>query len=334
MTILIQAMRRMRRKVISREPHSLQLSHRQWPSECVDHTRVHRHVHMSHWMRWLQVPLARHRVHFSAQHRCFVQRTDAGTERRFRGLVPTLRARFCRTDAPPEGPVIRAPSRITGPRSGSRRGMRGGCARGRLVDRQLAVAVALLAQSRHAWTVRDILHPRASPPGQPALQARHRRWRATLHAYTYRVLRYLADHDWEPVGAQVPVAHGPCRLATAVDLVCVPRAELRSGGGPGTRVALFEIKTGFQHRGYDGPVAAHLRPPFQAWPDTHRNRHQLQWLGTCLLFRTAFRTRHWVLEGGGILRVDDAGVHAYLPTGHETLDVLRSTLLLRPPRSR
>lgn len=282
---------------------------------------------MSHWARWLRVPTARHRVRFSAQHRCFVQRTEAGTERRFRGLVPTLCARLCYTDTPPAAPVVR-PSSHTGRRSG----LRGGCARGRLVDRQLAAAVALLADSRHAWTVEDLLRPQRSPPGPQTLRARHRRWRATLHAYTYRVLRYIADQGWEPVGAQVPVAHGPQRLATAVDLVCVPRDELRSGGGPGTHVILLEIKTGFQHQGYDGPVAARLRPPFHAWSDTHRNRHVLQWLGTRLLFQTAFRTRRWLLQGGGVLRVDDTGVHPYGEASREAMDALRGALL-RPPRS-
>lgn len=279
------------------------------------------------WVQRLRAPSTRHRVRFAVHERCFVRATAQGRRTRFRGVLPTLRLLFCASDEPPTPMATARGARAQRTARGTGRG---GTARGRLVDRQLAVAVTLLRESRHAWSVRDLVGPTLpAGGGAPTLRARLRRWRATLHPYARAVLTYLDRQGWEPVGAQVPVACGPWRLATAVDLVCVRREALARGGGPGTRLALFEIKTGYRGGGYDGPTSQRLRAPFDAWPDTHRHRHQLQWLATRLLFDIAFRARRWHAEGG-VLRVDDDGVHPVVDPSEQNvqsaLSALRSAL--------
>lgn len=180
--------------------------------------------------------------------------------RKLRGLLPTLSARFypdynqrkCKY-GPVSVPIKkRTPGRIRGSRLGT------------LVDKQATKLAKLCAE----FNVGADVFAGEKAPAKSLFGSKHRRpikaWKE-MHDYTRRLFRTLSAWKLKPIDAQVVVANADYNLATAVDMVC------RRANG---QIAVIELKTGFDR--YLDRYCGQMRPPFAEQTDSARNQHQLQ----------------------------------------------------------
>lgn len=237
-------------------------------------------------------------VQFDKASECFVGLEEggrAGLRRvRLKGLVPALSAacwpRFSFRSAVrlKRGSSERAPIVQGGGRGAGT--ARAGLRRGKSVDEALTRAV------------RDD----AVSPGDAA---RMPACRATRH-----VLMALHKLGLRPILTQVPVHGMPhCRVATAVDVVCLNRNN---------EVVLVEVKTGFANY-YD--VGRHdMHGCFAGLKDSPRNQHQVQLALTCEMFENT--TRIPVREAY-VVRAIAEGVQ-YIPLAPPIRDRARPMLRL------
>lgn len=242
------------------------------------------------------------------------QRFEAVVQRRvvaLRGITRVLRDTFFPLYAPgaaclgPRDPPVAAdPALPAQPR---------GAALGRLVDAELQEWVELVW--RHGLTWSEALDGGAPErlPEPERVRFLHLRWHG--HPYTLRLLTALRARGYALVAAQVPVGSVSLRLGTAVDLVVVPRAQLRRHGrgwrlAAGARLVLLEVKTGFG-RDYYRHTRHAPAAPLQSWHDAPYHQHQLQlWLTRTLFERTYLDARqgHQLCSGDACGLADEAFV--------------------------
>lgn len=207
---------------------------------------------------------------------------------------------------------------------------RGGMARGRKVDSQLARVVRLL---HHAGLSVDQYLGKAPLPVTRESKDQVdelERLRKKAHPFVGHLLNALV-HKLEdplyPIDAQVAVGcYRRLRLGTGVDLVC---RDERGG------VWIVEIKTGYteNYRQFCG----YMRAPFNERDDSPYHQHQIQLLLTTVLYRHTFPLSKVV--GACVVRIDDYmtyryDLEPYFVARKDACLAVIETDLLHPPAAR
>lgn len=262
-------------------------------------------------------------VRYNSRQRRFEYHSANGTRTILRGVRPTLQTLAWPNYSYDRATVGRVPPEykvaVTETKSASASGAvdskrqrrrpmqphtaRQGTQRGSRVDKQISKICNWIGRYHEdGLTVKTFTVPRTRVPTSIAPRTRNSilLLRRKLHPYTLSILTYMANTNWIPIGAQVPVGSHTHRIGTAIDVLCVyPHSR--------SRFVVLEIKCGFD-RYYYHHTRTRMNPPFQAFDDSCYFQHQLQLMTTVWLLEqcpTHIRSEAYVL------RAHRAGVTAY-----------------------